>query len=101
MRNSSTETLAGPVGTATQTNGFHFVATDVTNTHLVDATDLDRNTPAFAVANALAAQMDLPQGTPWALREDSTGTYLDDNRAIGEQIAEGSRLTLTPKTHLG
>ena len=97
----NTETMPAPAGTATQTNGFHVVASDVTNTHTVEASDLDGDTPVFAVAKAIAARMDLPQGTPWALREDSTGNYLDDQRAIGEQIASGARLTLTPKTHLG
>jgi hypothetical protein len=82
-------------------NGFHFEAADVTGTHLIDARDVQRGTPAGAVAQALAARMDLPQNVPWALRDDRTGSYLDEHRAIGDQIESDARLTLHPKTHLG
>jgi len=98
-----TETLAPPASTASGNhgNGFRFEAADITGTHLVDARDVQRGTPVAAVAQALAARMDLPQNVPWALRDDATGNYLDEQRPIGEQIESNARLTLHPKTHLG
>jgi hypothetical protein len=100
---ADTETLspASRNSSGNNGNGFHFEAADVTGTHLIDARDVQRNTPAGAVALALAARMDLPQNVPWALRDDRTGNYLDEERAIGEQIESEARLTLHPKTHLG
>ncbi len=97
----TTEPMAAPARAAKPTNGFRFQATDVTNTHVIDATDVARDTPTSAVAQALAARMELPPDTSWALRDDRTGNYLDDQRAIGEQIESEARLTLTPKAHLG
>ena len=100
MKTMTAETMSAPPETATRANGFRFQAADVTNTHVLEASDVDRDTPAGSVAMALAARMELPQG-PWALRDDLTGNYLDDQRAIGEQIESNARLTLTPKSHLG
>jgi len=103
-----TETLlpAPRTSSGNNGNGFHFEAADVTGTHLIDARDVQRSTPAGAVAQALAARMGLPQNVPWALRDDRTGNYLDEDRAIGEQVEQSDdssepRLTLHPKTHLG
>lgn len=98
-----TDTLSPTTRTSSGNNGngFHFEAADVTGTHLVDARDVQRNTPAGAVAQALAARMGLPQNVPWALRDDRTGNYLDEQRAIGDQIESESRLTVHPKAHLG
>ncbi len=100
-----TETLLPPARTSSGNhgNGFHFEAADITGTHLIDARDVQRGTPAGAVAQALAARMDLPQNVPWALRDDRTGNYLDEQRAIGDQVESGEspRLTLVPKAHLG
>ena len=98
-----TQTLppTGRISSGNNGNGFHFEAADVTGTHLIDARDVQRGTPAGAVAQALAARMDLPQNVPWALRDDRTGKYLEDQRAIGDQIETASRLTLHPKAHLG
>src|SRR2546427_5559224 len=86
---------------STRRNGFQFEAADVTGTHRLTATDVQRNAPAGAVARALAARMNLPQTVPWVLRDDSSGNYLEDQRAIGEQIESDSQLTLTAKVHLG
>lgn len=103
MSHMDTETLAPPARTSAGNNGhgFRFEAADVTGTHLIDARDVDRASPAGAVAQALAARMELPQNVPWALRDDRTGNYLEEQRAIGDQIESNARLTLTPKTHLG
>lgn len=97
----STELQAMPGRTLKPPNGFHFEVSDVTGTHVLGVSDVDRNTPVSAVATALADRMELPANTPWALREDRTGTYLDDQRAIGDQVEPEARLTLHPKAHLG
>ena len=79
---------------------FSFEVNDVTGTYTMTANDVQRSLPAGAVAQALASQMSLPD-TPWALRNDSTAEFLDDDRPIGEQIEPGALVTLTTKTHLG
>jgi hypothetical protein len=38
---------------------------------------------------------------PWVLRDEASGAFLDEGRAIGEQLRPGSKVTVTPKTHLG
>jgi hypothetical protein len=78
-----------------------FEAGDVTGTHSVIANDVQRTLPAGMVAKALAARMSLPQNVPWALRNESTSAFLDDDKPIGDQLAPGAKVTLTPKTHLG
>ena len=79
---------------------FSFDAADVTGTHELSVTDLQRSLPAGAVAKALAARMSLPENVPWSLH-DAQGAFLADDEPIGEQISEGSKVTLAPKTHLG
>jgi hypothetical protein len=54
-----------------------------------------------SVADAIASRMTLPSDVPWALRDDSSSTYLDDERPIGGQIKPGSHVTITPRAHLG
>jgi hypothetical protein len=95
------ETLAGQTRAPKRINGFRFEVSDVTDTHRVDVADVPPETPVAAVAKALAARMELPQNTAWALRENGTGSYLDDQRPIGEQVEDQSRLSLIPKAHLG
>lgn len=79
---------------------FSFDAADVTGTHELAVTDVQRSLPAGAVAKALAARMSLPENVPWSLH-DAQGAFLADDEPIGDQIAEGSKVTLAPKTHLG
>jgi len=86
-------------GSITSTLSF-----DVSNVTMDDSftvRDVQASLPARAVAESLAVQMALPQNTPWALRDDETCVYLDDDLSIGEQISPGASLTVTPKTHLG
>ena len=78
-----------------------FEAGDVTGTHSVIANDVQKTLPAGTVARALAARMSLPQNVPWALRNESTSTYLEDDKPIGDQLEPGAKVTVTPKTHLG
>lgn len=80
---------------------FGFEATDVTGMHRVEARDVQRRLPAGAVARAVASRMALPDNVPWALRDEATSAFLDDETPIGEQIGPDARLTVTPKTHLG
>ena len=78
-----------------------FEAADVTGTHSVVARDVQATALAGAVAKAVAASMRLPENVPWALRDDSTSAFLDDEKPIGEQLTPNARVTVTPKTHLG
>ena len=80
---------------------FDFDAADVTGTHALRARNVQRSSPAGAVAKALASRMALPQNVPWTLRLDSTGAYLDEEAPIGEQIGADSKVQVVPKAHLG
>jgi len=80
---------------------FHFEARDVTGTHILEARNVQRATPAGAVASALAARMALPRNVPWMLRDDTTGAVLDESKPVGEQIESGAKVVLSPKAHLG
>jgi len=62
---------------------------------------LHRDVHADAAAATLAARLQLPANTPYALRSSRTAGFLDDARTLGEQVTPGERLTLTPKSHLG
>ena len=97
----STDELAGGPVVEEKFSNFELSATDVTGTHVLEAYDMPRGTPAGEAAMSLASRMSLPINVPWALRNDQTGGYLDDDREIGDQIEAGSRVTVTPKTHLG
>jgi hypothetical protein len=82
---------------------FRFHARDVTGTHEMEVTDIQRGTLSGDVARSLAQRMDLPGNVPWSLRDDQTGVWLRDEVALDEQVKEDAeaQLTLTPKTHLG
>ena len=82
---------------------IRFHARDVTGTHEMEVTDIQRGTPSGAVAQSLAARMELPTNVPWSLRNDRTGVWLSDDVALDEQVQDDAeaQLTLTPKTHLG
>jgi hypothetical protein len=67
----------------------------------VVASDVQRSLPAGAVAKALAVRMALPENVPWALRDETTSAFLEDDKPIGDQLGLGARVTVTPKTHLG
>lgn len=87
---------------ASETGRFQFTAMDVTSSRGLEVHDIQRSTPAGSAAKAIAARMELPGNVAWALRNDSTGAYLDEDRPIGDQLEEtGSKLTVTPKSHLG
>jgi hypothetical protein len=94
----SVETLIAPDDSLAES--LAFTAADVTGTHTAEAS-VPRALPAHAVAESLVASMSLPKNVPYALRDESTGAYLDDARPIGEQIGPAAKVTVTPKTHLG
>ena len=82
---------------------LRFHARDITGTHDIEVTDIQRGTPSGAVAQSLAARMELPTNVPWSLRTIATGAWLRDDVAMDEQVKDDAeaQLTLTPKTHLG
>ena len=82
---------------------FGFRARDVTGTQDILVGDIARGTPAGAVAQSIAARMDLPTNVPWALRDDRTGQWLRDDVAIDDQVQENSEssVSVIPKAHLG
>ena len=95
-----TGTVAAPGGPVAPT--LTFDVTDVTGTHSAVASDVQASLPAGAVARSLASSLRLPDNTPWTLRNEATGAYLDDAAPIGDQIEQtGARVTVTPKAHLG
>jgi hypothetical protein len=77
-----------------------FEVVDVTGTHRARASGVQRSLPVSVVAKTLAAELGLPQNTPWSLN-DSRGAILVDEQPIGEQLSPGEELTLAPKSHLG
>ena len=78
----------------------HFEARDVTGTHVLEVRNVQRTTPAGAVATALASRMGLPADVPWIIRNDATGAVLEE-RPIGDQLEDGAKVVLSPKAHLG
>jgi hypothetical protein len=92
---STTATAVAPEAPLT------FEVTDVTESYQVTVSDVQRDLPAGAVAQTLAARLSLAEDVPWALRDDATGAFLEDDRAIGDQLTANAHVTITPKTHLG
>jgi hypothetical protein len=84
----------------TDTETFSFTVSDVTANRESDV-QFDRRTPVKAVTQAIATRLGLPTNTPWALRSDRSSAYLDDAKPLGDQIAPGERVTVTPRAHLG
>ena len=62
---------------------------------------VDPNLRVEDVAGTIAEEMMLPNTTVYALRDDGSSRYLRDGNAIGDEIAPGTSVTVTPKTHLG
>jgi hypothetical protein len=77
-----------------------FLATNITGTQSVPI-EVNGGLTVGSVTESIADRMALPNDVAWALRDDDSSAYLDDNKPIGSQISPGSRVTITPKTHLG
>ncbi len=84
---------------------------DVTGTHEAQL-ELSPALRVGAVAQAVAARMALPGDTEWALRDDRTAAFLDDEAAIGEALGHEAELdagedaaefalVATPRAHFG
>jgi len=79
---------------------FRFHVSDVTGTMHQAVTDLDPRVKAGVAAHTLAHRMALPTNVPWALRDDR-GVFLDDERELGELLADDAKVSLVPRAHLG
>ena len=82
----------------------HVTIRDVTGTNVAEM-DLDPGLRVGSVAESVAAGMSLPNDTIYALRDESTAAFLDDDDPIGEvvdpQAGPDVALVLTPRAHLG
>jgi hypothetical protein len=77
-----------------------FQAANVTGTQQIPV-EVRPGSSVSDVTTSLVDIMSLPDDIPWALRDDGSSVYLDDARPIGEQLKPGSRVTITPRAHLG
>ncbi|MEZ6014662.1 MAG: hypothetical protein R3F49_06090 [Planctomycetota bacterium] len=77
-----------------------FRATNVTGTRTLDL-EVARDVSARSVAEDLMTIMQLPNDVSWVLRNDRSAAFLDEAGAIGDQLEPGTRVTLTPRAHLG
>ncbi len=77
-----------------------FLASNITGTQSVPV-EVNGGLSVRDVADSIASLMALPDDVAWALRDDDSSAYLDDDLPIGSQIRPGSKLTIIPKTHLG
>ncbi len=87
--------------TCEPSGALSFDVANVTGTQLFTASDVDPQLPARVVAKRLSAEFSLPQNVCWTLRNEDSSVFLDGEKAIGEQVEAGARLTLTPRAHLG
>jgi hypothetical protein len=79
---------------------LHFNAVNVTGTQAIEV-DFGPQLSARAVTESIAHRMQLPSDVAWSLRDDSVGAFLDEDRAIGDQIEPGANVSVTPRAHLG
>lgn len=75
-------------------------AANVTGTRRLPV-EVDAKLSAGAVAESIREAMALPRDVAWALRDDESSAYLDDQLPIGEQVGSGAQVVLYPKAHLG
>ncbi len=75
-------------------------ALDVTGIHKVELEGIDGHRLAGEVAGSVAESLDLPDDFPWTLRDSSRARMLEDDRALGAQVASGTEVVLVPKAHL-
>ena len=86
-----------------QRGDFRFRVRDVTDSMELEVSDVQRGTPASAVAQTMASRLELPGEVTYALRDERSGSWLQDDRALDEQIDQENDVTLrlTPKARLG
>lgn len=75
---------------------------DITGTYTARL-ELNPEVRVSAVAESVASRMSLPTETSWAIRDDRTAAFLDEDAAIGDVLGtEGNpEVSLVPKAHLG
>jgi hypothetical protein len=74
--------------------------TDVTAQNVMEVDGLDGHRSAGEVAQSLASLLELPEDTPYSLRDDARARMLVDDVALGSQVETGTNLVLLPKAHL-
>ena len=91
-------------GAARHRRSLRLSVRDVTGTHSA-VVELDPQLRVGTVAETVAARLSLPADTAWALRDESTAAFLDDEKAIGDALETLDEtepaLVVTPKAHLG
>jgi len=98
--NMTTEVL--PTTRSVGPGTVSFTARDITGLNEITVTDMPGAAPVVDVARSLANRLNLPTDVPWSLRNDRSGEYLKDDADLASQVPEkGSKLTITPRTHLG
>ncbi|NNE91476.1 MAG: hypothetical protein HKN23_07500 [Verrucomicrobiales bacterium] len=86
---------------STRKHGYSLEAVDVTGTNSVEVRGVAPSIPTRDITGVFASELNLSSDVAWMLRSDRTGSILDEETPIGEQVESGSRVVLTPKTHLG
>ena len=93
--------MSNQTTTPTETEGLlDFRAVNVTGTREFQFS-VDPNLRVEDVTGSIVLSMMLFDTTAYALRDDGSSRYLNDGNRIGDEIAPGTSVTVTPKTHLG
>jgi hypothetical protein len=94
---SVAETLSEP-----EADCMAFSVSEVTGMRVLDVEGVNGHRTAGDVAASLASMLELPDNTPYAIRDDATARMLADDEPLGSQVpATGSRLVLIPRSQLG
>ena len=82
---------------------LRFRVRDVTDSLELEVADIQRGTTVSSVAQAMASRMELPGEVTYALRDERSGHWLQDDLALDEQLEDEADVTLrlTPKARLG
>lgn len=76
------------------------VISDVTAHNEIEMNGVDGFRTASDVADSMASMMELPNSTPYSLRDEKNARMLEDDVPVGRQVEQGTRLVLFPKAHL-
>ena len=99
IKNENFDPLGQPQGAGDSVATLDFRVANVTGTRELPL-EVNRHLSVGDVTGSIAELMSLPDDVAWALRADR-GQFLDERGAIGEQLAPGAQVTITPRTHLG
>jgi len=85
-------------------NSMRLRVRDVTGSRFAEL-ELDPGLRVGAITRTLANRMSLPGDTAWALRDERTAAFLDDDASIGDAVDVEDRieasLVMVPRAHLG